>query len=392
MTSRTARTSLAVLLTAVGASCAGPVKLPTPKDAALSVQLPVVRAGVSDERAGFAAVFEAQLRSLAWPSSRQARDWLTGVPATVATVSPAATAATAAEIRSRVAAVEHRFAERAGHTAVLLVPGLFGDCVASQSLPFGDGQVRDAQANRTQAYGIYADLGLHSIGLADLPGRASAAANGQRLAEQIRVMAARPGVSRLVVIGYSKGVTDLLHALHTLESGRSMPQALTAVVSVSGIVMGTPLADRYGSAYESLAANFDPLECSGSQGGEVESLRTDVRREWLAQHPLPASVKAYSVVVRADDQSIAAALAPLHRQLAQIDDRNDGQVIVADSILPGSTVLAEALADHWSVALPMERHPSAWRRSLASPRVFPREALLRAVLKVVVADSAAPRK
>jgi hypothetical protein len=45
--------------------------------------------------------------------------------------------------------------------------------------------------------------------------------------------------------------------------------------------------------------------------------------------------------------------------LSEWDERNDGQVLAVDAVLPGSTLLAEARADHWDVALPRDRHPSA---------------------------------
>jgi hypothetical protein len=75
------------------------------------------------------------------------------------------------------------------------------------------------------------------------------------------------------------------------------------------------------------------------------------------------------------------------RQLAAIDPRNDGQLIAADAILPGSTLLAEARADHWDVAIPRDRDPNALLRATTSGRGYPREALFRAMLKWVLATA-----
>jgi hypothetical protein len=65
--------------------------------------------------------------------------------------------------------------------------------------------------------------------------------------------------------------------------------------------------------------------------------------------------------------------------------RNDGQLLARDAVLPGSTVLATARSDHWDIALPRDRHPSALVRGIGSGRHYPREALLRATLRWVVA-------
>ena len=75
------------------------------------------------------------------------------------------------------------------------------------------------------------------------------------------------------------------------------------------------------------------------------------------------------------------------RQLAAVDPRNDGRVLAADPILPGSTLLAEAHADHWDVALPRERHANPLLRALVQGRGFPRQALFRATLRWVIADA-----
>ena len=73
------------------------------------------------------------------------------------------------------------------------------------------------------------------------------------------------------------------------------------------------------------------------------------------------------------------------RQLAVIDPRNDGQLIAADAVLPASTLLAEARADHWDVAIPRDRDPNPLLRAATSGRSYPRAALFRATLKWVLA-------
>ena len=41
--------------------------------------------------------------------------------------------------------------------------------------------------------------------------------------------------------------------------------------------------------------------------------------------------------------------------LASTDTRNDGQVLIGDALIPGSTLLGYVNADHWDVAIAVER-------------------------------------
>jgi hypothetical protein len=285
---------------------------------------------------------------------------------------------------ARFLQLQARFAARAASTVVLVVPGLLGDCVSAQAVPFGDGVMRTPQRSATEAYGIYDELGLKDVRLVPLPGRASSAANGVALAAAIRSAAAERGVRHIVIVSYSKGTADTLQALHELERIGPWPAKLHAWVSVAGIVRGTPLADRHETLYEALSSHVAPLDCSPEQGGSLASLTHAERNAWLAAHALPRGLRLYSIVAHADPQRMAWPLRATYDELAAIDARNDGQVLADDALLPGSTLLAEVLADHWSLALPLERHPQAWLRALAAPP-YPREALFRALVKTALA-------
>jgi len=369
-----------VLALAAMVSACAPTRAPSAPDHSW-VSLPVAQAGVHDQRLAFAQVFDAELRRYPSPDT-PAGGWL-HLP------SPQGQALAA------VGAIEQRFGRLATGTVVLVVPGLFGDCVSAQSVPFGDGQLRTPARSATEAYGGYADLGLKDLRMLPLPGRASSQANGLRLAEALHAEAAHPGVERIVLVAYSKGVPDVLHALQQLSETGGIPPQVQALVSVAGIAMGTPLADRYDTWYAALTQAFDPLDCSPSEGGEVASLTLLTRGAWLASHPPPPPLRYHSVLAHAPQEAIAWPLRPFHAQLSDIDARNDGQVAASHAVLPGSSLLAEARTDHWGLVLPRERHPSAWWRAMSTPERFPREALFRALIKWVVADlpgaPAAPR-
>ncbi len=187
------------------------------------------------------------------------------------------------------------------------------------------------------------------------------------------------------MIGYSKGVVDTLHALAMLQRDGGVPPKLTALVAVAGVVMGTPLADFYQPVYDVVSPWVTPFECTPSRGGDMDSLTRRARLAWLAANPPPAGPAYYSIVAHAPLDEIAPALRLTARQLAVVDPRNDGQLIAADTVLPGSTLLAEARADHWDVAIPRDRDPNPLMRASTSGRRYPREALFRATIKWVVA-------
>jgi len=360
------------MMTLALAGCAPLTPAPEPATSVMSVRLPLGLAGIADSRQDFAALFESEWHAGSARQGERLGDWLHGV-------SPSTEAA-----NETLAALRAAFAARAAGTSVLVVPGLFGDCVDSQSVPFGDGVVRTRERSTTEAYLQYGDLGLAGIRSISLPGRETSIRNGLRLAEQIRLEAARPGVTRIVLVAYSKGVPDALHALDQLQAEGGIPVSVMALVSVAGVVMGTPFADHFEPLFETLSPHWQPLDCSPSDGREVSSVTRRERVAWLQAHPLPAGLRYYSIVAHAPRQEIGVGLRAVYTAMSVLDARNDGQLFASDAILPGSILLAEVRADHWDVALPRDRHPSAIVRAVGSGRAYPREALFRATIQWVV--------
>lgn len=351
------------------AGCGPSALLPYRPDDPVSVHVPAAIAGVRDERGTFAALFQRELDGAA---KVPGGPWLHGPTLT------------AAQAEARLTEIDQRFNARRRTTAVLVVPGLLGDCIDDQAVPFGDGQVRGREAEATEAYAPYADLGLADLRMIPLSGRASSARNGALLAEALRAAAAKPGVAQIVLVGYSKGVPDTLEALAALEATGSLPAQVAALVSVAGVVAGTPLADHYEGMYATLSPHVSPLNCAASEGGELASLTRRDRLRWLSEHRPPDTLAYYSIAAYTDAEETNPILRTSHQLLAASDPRNDGQVTLGDAILPGSTLLATARADHWAVALPLERSNHLLIRALAGGQAFPREALFRATLKWVI--------
>lgn len=367
------RTWLAAGASGLLGGCAGTGLLNDRPDDPPLVTLPLALAGVRDRRHAFAWLFQREL--LAAGRGGRAEDWLHGVAGTLPV--------DAAWLQT----LDARFAARRAATSVLLVPGLFGDCVDDQSVPFGDGVPRPRQRQHQDAYAAYADLGLQAIRMLPLPGRAATGPNGRRLAAAIHAEAGRSGVARLVIVGYSKGAVDAQAALVELQSQGRLPPNL-ALVSVAGPVLGTPLADHFQGLYDAVSPHVDPFGCSPSDGEELASITRRERLRWLSAHaPVPGPAY-HSVVAWAAADEMAPPLRASHALLRRMDPRNDGQVLAADAVLPGSTMLAAARSDHWDLALPRNRHPNAWVRGMTSGRDYPREALLRAILRWVIGEPA----
>jgi hypothetical protein len=194
---------------------------------------------------------------------------------------------------------------------------------------------------------------------------------------------AEPGPPRLVLVGYSKGAPDILEAVVRYPEIRDR---LAAVLSTAGAVGGSALANDADQWQAELLRHWPGAKCDQGDGGAVASLRPDVRKAWLARNPLPPELPYYSVVTLPTPERISRVVDKSYRKLGDIDWRNDSQVIYTDQIVPGSTLLGFINADHWAIAVPVNRsHPSIGR-SFTDQNDYPREALVEAVLRFVEED------
>jgi hypothetical protein len=223
----------------------------------------------------------------------------------------------------------------------------------------------------------------YDLRLIDVDGLSGTTTNARRIRDAIMAGPADPGPPRLVLIGYSKGAPDILEAVVSFPEIRDR---IAAVVSVAGAVGGSPIAEDSSESLADLMRFFPGATCDVGDEAAVASLRPDVRKTWLAEHPLPPDVPFYSVVTLPDAARISRILKPTYRKLARLDPRNDSQVIYLDQVVPDSTLLGFMNADHWAIALPIARsHP--WIGSLfLNHNDYPREALLEAVLRFVEED------
>jgi len=317
---------------------------------------PAVPPGVLDARARFREIF-CEVRAVRGaaapvPDDRPCDDALVRLPD-----EPPATGA-------RVVT-----ASSAARRRIVVVPGLFSECIAPWITPFDDSLPRlEALGYRTE--------------LVRVSGTATSTANARRVRDAVLSLPDLGADERVVLVGYSKGAVDVVEALATFPE---LAPRVAALVSVAGPITGSPIADDFApwqrAVIETVASPF----CGGGRGA-IGSLRREERRAFLARARLPASVRYFSLIAMVEEPAVSRGLLPPYRDLALVDAHNDGQVLAEDAIIPGSVLLGYVRADHWAVAMPVSRKTGllGWLVRLAVDRnQYPREILLEAIVRAV---------
>jgi hypothetical protein len=256
------------------------------------------------------------------------------------------------------------------HLLVGIVPGIGYDCIENWLDATGSG----AAHIRTQGY----DMRIMKV-----DALSGSATNARLIRDAIMAMPEEAGPPHLVLMGYSKGTPDILEAVVNYPEIRPR---IAAVVSAAGAVGGSLLAQDAKESQADMVRHFPGATCKAGDDDAVRSLRTDVRRKWLTEHLLPSDIRYYSLVTLPDREQISRILSPSYKKLAKVDARNDSQVIYSDEFIPGSTLLGFINADHWAIALPINRSHPFVGSMFVSRNGYPREALLEAVLRYVEED------
>jgi len=354
------RCTTAMLVGAAGmalAACTNPPLLPFSTDTPPLLLVPAAYAGVDDQRGRFREIYCAVLQARVdeVPDPRACADALTRLG-----TEPAGTGrpvALGASNRRLVAA---------------LVLGIGYDCFAQWLQPPG------SVARHVSKYGY--EQRVIKVDALSGPTR-----NARQIRDAVLAMDLGPGAPRLVLFGYSKGAPDVLEAVVNHPEIRSR---IAAVVSVAGAIGGSPLANDAQQYQADLLRYFPGSTCDSGDGGAVASLRSDVRKTWMAQNPLPGEVPYYSLVTLPAPERISSVLRGSAKKLAMIDGRNDSQVIFYDQIIPGSTLMGYINADHWAIAVPIARTHDKLATLLVTENAYPREALMEAALRFVEEDLA----
>ncbi len=262
---------------------------------------------------------------------------------------------------------------------VIVVSGVLWECVSGVSLPFGRGKSVDMATEYDYLQPRYS-----SIDVVHVRGIASSEYNAKIVAEAIT---RHQDAANVIVVAYSKGVPDTLEALRIMGDGT--PRNLRAVVSVAGVVSGSPLADWLNRYRHFLALLPTPSECSHVNENFLKSISRDRCLHWLRDHwhALPQGIRYYSLVTFVHPRRMHWFLHLLYAKLAEVEPRNDSHMLIHDQVLPGAKLLGYLKADHWAVALPFNRSTrSFWNRLLRNHNAFPREVLFEAILRYVEDD------
>ena len=251
---------------------------------------------------------------------------------------------------------------------LVIVPGLGEQCFGEIAKPL-----------RFAAHHVK-QLG-YKVSWIDVDGLSSSERNAAEIRDAILGMDDASG-RPIVLLGYSKGGTDVLEA----AADPAVGARVAAVVTLAGAVNGSPLADKTPDVLPELFAWLPDTDCGRGDGRALDSLRRGHRMSWLASHRLSPAICFYSLVSFTERSQVSALLRAFYDDLSLIDPRNDGQLIYYDQIIPGSTLLGYLNGDHWAVAVPIARdHPVA-APLVIDHNAFPREIMLEAILKYVEED------
>jgi len=358
---RASSLALVLALALALAGCASKPLVPYSTETPPLVLLPAAAAGVGDGRARFREIFCAilQTRQQTVPDYRPCEEALTRVG-----TEPPGTGKPADLGPARRPLV------------AMVVPGIGFNCFAPWLNP------PDAVGKHLREFGY--DGAMLSV-----DALSSSAYNARQIRDAVMATPLDPAGPRLVLIGYSKGAPDILEALVNYPEilGR-----VAAVVSAAGAVGGSPLANDAEQYQADLLQHFPGSTCQPGDGGGVMSLRPAVRKAWLAAHPLPAGPRYYSLVTFPQPGRISSILTSSHEKLAQIDPRNDSQMLFYDQVIPGSTLLAYVNADHWALAVPIARTRTTVAALFVTQNAYPREALSEALLRYIDEELAKPAR
>jgi hypothetical protein len=253
---------------------------------------------------------------------------------------------------------------------VALVPGLGWECFE------GWLESEYSGAKHVLQYG-YDVIQLKVDGLSGIE------TNARMINEQLQSLPPDQADRPVILIGYSKGVPDILQAIVDYPE---LADKVVAVVSAAGAVGGSALASEAKQSQANMLTKIPKSDCSEGDGGAIKALRPAIRQKWLAENPLPKQIKYYSVVTYPDPEYISAVLKPSYQKLSAIDGRNDSQLIFYDQLIPGSKLVAYVNADHMALAVPIARTRTTTAAVFTTKNHYPREALLESILRYVEED------
>ncbi len=244
---------------------------------------------------------------------------------------------------------------------LLVIPGIMSSCVSDTPA------WEEGRKHLTEKYGITAEI-------VPVPND-SAEENGKLIARYLKEKMAGEDKRKYIVVGYSKGTPDMQEALARHEDAR---KAVAAFASVAGASGGSPIADSLPMRIGKYMEYSKKASCKGDLAAGMNSLKREARQKFLSSYPHPF-VPTYSLAAVASQTNIPAQNKATVMMLNTYDKEHDGQLLKRDAVIPESKMLGVAVSDHLGIALNFEKGKQ-------KQPIFPRAAVLEAVLRTVLTD------
>ncbi len=249
---------------------------------------------------------------------------------------------------------------------VLVIPGVLSSCQANTEA------FQDGQKHLQEKHGMTVDF-LQTA-------NDTSENNGAKIAAYLRQKMSGGDSRKYIVVSYSKGSPDVQEALANDPQARD---AVAAHVTVAGAIGGSPIAETMPEIAQRYAGMLKLGSCDGNVADAFKSLRQDVRRQFLQDHPDPA-VPSFSLAAVSDATTTSKMLLEAWKLLTAYDSRTDSQLLQSDALIPGGNFLGTLHADHLAVALNYENVTEAAIKSAADHNHYPRVALFESAVRFAI--------
>lgn len=342
--SRIAALGTLLILTA----CVG-TRIPYSKNHPIVVQSTLKQAGIEDRRADFREIFCSLVLKDGLNSEAGCELWL---PRFSDEPEPGPS---------------HFRGWREPSADIVIVGGIFAECISNIATVFSDAAAR----MRERGY---------RITYAPVRGRAGSLTNAKIIRHHLLRLHEESPQRKFIILSYSKGTSDALEALVAYPE---ISEQVAALISVAGVVNGSPLADQLEKLYAGTLGKVNLRACPTTDEDEVTSITRSTRLTWLEKNSLPTATLYFSLVGAPSPDHVSSGLLPFYETLANIDPINDGQMIAYDAIVPGSVFLGLANADHFAIALPFELYRSSLLQKILENNQYPRIQMIEAAVQIV---------
>ena len=255
---------------------------------------------------------------------------------------------------------------------VLVIPGVLSSCQANTEA------FQDGQKHLQQTHGMAVEFFQTA--------NDTSANNGAKIAAYLRQKMSAADKRRYVIVSYSKGSPDVQEALANDPQAR---EAVAAHVTIAGAIGGSPIAETMPAIAERYAGMLKLGSCDGNVADAFKSLRQDVRKQFLQDHPDPL-VPSFSLAAVSDATTTSKMLLEAWKLLTAYDPRTDSQLLQSDALIPGGNFLGVLHADHLAVALNYENVTEATIKSAADHNHYPRVALFEAAIRFAIGHLPSP--